>query len=107
MLYAEPAFALASSASLSNGASRPSRPSGYRSVAARETSRDSAPSGRDRESRQERWGQRFGWTDLLATTELEWRKRLAPRAADGSKPSAAVQPEALFCRFEVDNVLDR
>lgn len=66
--------------------------------------RPSAP--RDREARSESWTQRVDWTDLLPTTELEWRKRLSPRASDG-KPNTAGQPEALFCRFEVDNVFDR
>jgi hypothetical protein len=70
-------------------------------------SRSDRPAARDREARTERWTQRVDWTDLLATTEIEWRKRLAPRAGECSKSNPVAQPEALFCRFEVDNVFDR
>jgi hypothetical protein len=88
MLYAEPAFAF----SAADSSARADRPS--------------APTARDRDGRSERWPARLSWTDLVATTESEWHRRVAARAAD-STSKATRSPEALFCRFEVDNVFDR
>jgi hypothetical protein len=90
MLYAEPALAF-STAGSGSASDRPA----------------SSHRNRDRDARQERWPARLSWADLVATTESEWHRRQAPKSSDAGSRSGASSSEALFCRFEVDNVFDR